>query len=59
METTQLEISLNANGLEPGLYESKVVVESMTTDEKDTVDLQLTVETAIVGLDQSTFPLSI
>jgi hypothetical protein len=57
METTQLEISLNANGLEPGLYESKVVVESMTTDEKDTVDLQLTVETAIVGLDQSTIPL--
>jgi hypothetical protein len=43
METAELEISLNANGLEPGLYESKVVVESMTTDEKDTVDLQLTV----------------
>ena len=57
METAELEISLNANGLEPGLYESKVVVESMTTDEKDTVDLQLTVETAIVGLDLSTIPL--
>ena len=57
METAELDISLNANGLEPGLYESKVVVESMTTDEKDTVDLQLTVETAIVGLDQSTIPL--
>jgi len=33
------------------------VVESMTTDEKDTVDLQLTVEDAIVGLDQSSIPL--
>ena len=57
METSQIDISINANGLEPGFYESKVVVESMTTDEKDTVDLQLTVEDAIVGLDQSTIPL--
>jgi hypothetical protein len=57
METSQVDISINANGLEPGFYESKVVVESMTTDEKDTVDLQLTVEDAIVGLDQSTIPL--
>ncbi|MDP6170127.1 MAG: choice-of-anchor J domain-containing protein, partial [Candidatus Marinimicrobia bacterium] len=57
METSQIDISINANGMEPGFYESKVVVQSMTTDEKDTVDLQLTVEDAIVGLDQSTIPL--
>ena len=57
METSLIEISINANDLEPGFYESKVVVESMTTNEKDTVDLQLTVETANVGVDQSTIPL--
>ena len=57
METSLIEISINANDMEPGFYESKVVVESMTTNEKDTVDLQLTVETANVGLDQSTIPL--
>jgi hypothetical protein len=57
METSQIDISINANGMEPGFYESKVVVQSMTTDEKDTVDLQLTVEDALVGLDQTAIPL--
>jgi hypothetical protein len=57
METSQIDISINANGMEPGYYESKVVVQSMTTDEKDTVDLQLTVEDALVGLGQSAIPL--
>ena len=57
METSQIDISINANGMEPGFYESKVVVQSMTTDEKDTVDLQLTVENVLVGLDQTAIPL--
>jgi len=57
METSPLDISINTNGLETGFYESKIVVQSLTTDEKDTLGLQLTVENALVGLDPLTIPL--
>ena len=43
--------------MEPGIYESKVVVQSITTDERDTVGVQLTVEDATVGLDQISIPI--
>jgi hypothetical protein len=57
METSQIDIAVNANGMEPGLYESKVVVESITTEHRDTVDVQLTVEDATVAIDGATIPV--
>jgi len=57
MESSLINISVNANGMEPGIYESKVVVQSITTDERDTVGVQLTVEDATVGLDQISIPI--
>jgi flagellar hook assembly protein FlgD len=57
METASIEIGINANGMEPGLYESKIVVHSISTEHRDTVDVQLTVEDATVALDGVSIPI--
>ena len=57
MQTSSIDIGINANGMIPGLYESKVVVQSITTEHRDTVDVQLTVEAATVAIDGETIPI--
>ena len=57
METSEFDISINAIDLEPAVYESKVVVQSMNTDEKDTVSLYLTVDEALSIKDNLALPL--
>ena len=56
LESSSIDIEIDANDMIPGLYESKVVVKSLTTDHQDTVDVELTVEDAMVSLDIERIP---
>ncbi len=58
MESSSIDIEIDAVGMAPGGYESKVVVKSLTTEHRDTVGVQLTVEDASVAIDEDIIPIN-
>ena len=57
LETEFVNIPINTNNLEYGLYESKIVVENNYTFETDTIGISLTVEEVSLSLGEQNIPL--
>jgi len=57
METEMIDININTGELELGEYEPFIVILSLLTDERDTVDIQLTVEDLEVNNPPTVFNL--
>jgi hypothetical protein len=57
LETSYIDISVNTDNLETGFYESKILVENITTNEMDSVNIELSVEEISVSVDHTNIPL--